>query len=268
MSSRTVIHLVVLVLAGLVFLLFPERQIQTAAAERPAAEDLGADAEVLQAGYANYSDAEPNDLDEGEDASQASDPRGDWPGIRGKVLDLRGEPVGGLTVRHRSVPSSPLDTLEETSNGVATETARDGSFELMVGDGSEGTLSIENESWVLLGEWRSHAGDWDTRALALVAPAISIAGRVTDEGSEALQTAEVRAIAVFPLPAPLREAAGTREWSFERHTTADLDGRFDLGALPCLEQTRIEARTEGRLPALLHLPPTSTSELRISLKGL
>ncbi len=123
---------------------------------------------------------------------------------------------------------------------------------------------------------RTGPGPWATVAEArydphqvhalevVVAPAISIAGKVVDELGQPVPRARLDW-----LPAPgldLAQAGGSRQRRFRE--SSDDQGRFRFAVLPSLPDSRLEIRAEGFEVKQMPSPAASCSGLPVELKAL
>jgi hypothetical protein len=256
---RTLVQVALLVIAGLIFVLIPERRLSPLASERADVRPRHADSESNPLGRLG--------------ALVGLDPGSDWPGIRGRVLDLRGRPVAGVTVLHRSnlAPEvqlvgngNPHAGLEATDGGRTASSEFNGRFELLVDDPT-GELSLLTDDWVVLREWRDSIDDWRGIAILLVAPSQPLAGDVIGVDGRELAGAQLDYSAGFLLPDLLRDAGESDRGRFDVSARADERGHFDFNFVPAVEGALLRAAADGYSTQELTAPPGAESRLRIVL---
>jgi hypothetical protein len=252
MSGRTVIQIALFLLAGLVFVLVPERRFSKLAADSNEAPSLD------EASLANASGGRVGAL-----VGSTGEGR-QWPGIRGRVLDLHGDAVAGLAILHRSREPGTPTGLEAADGGKTAVSSHDGRFDLMVGDPG-GELSVLSREWVLLREWRKSAGEWEGWAILLVAPADAFEGDVVDERGRPVALAEIGFTSAYVLPPVLRDVDPENDASFELRVHSDSAGHFKLDLVPALSGAMLHVSAEGYAPRELAAPPVSSTPLRFEL---
>ena len=156
--------------------------------------------------------------------------------VRGRVIDVDSRPVGDVAVRlTQRGDTGPAAHVLGTAD-------RGGSFELQPEGG--GLLVVEEEhlTTVLAGAQVGAASGKE--CIVVVAPRISLAGRVVDANGLPVEGARVR---VLP-PADLRpRLARVLDYSVDRdfRTRTDSEGWFDLPLAPAIAGAQIEVRREG-----------------------
>lgn len=243
MSRRALIHLFLVVLAALGILLVPE----FSSSER----DFGAEpAESIDVGTNRSSLNLP-------DALENTAP---FPGIRGLAMGLDGAGIGGLWIEVAQWPSA-ADAAESTGRAPSAISAADGSFELFSVDPNS-TLAVRGRQLALIVERRSLHEDGSISALLVLAPTVSVAGRVL--GNDGKQRVVLRA--THSLPTAAHASPADREVDFERTLMTQMDGSFDFGRVPCSSTTVIETiDKQGRLQrAQIPAEGTQTAVLDLS----
>lgn len=173
--------------------------------------------------------------------------------LRGAVVDLAGQPVAGVTVERRH---AYLDA------GLARSGA-DGRFEIVLSE-LHGELVTRSDEWLLVGGERFLSDFREQDFLLVVAPAMTLSGRVVDPAGQAIADAAVTlvqpgdALVRFGIVAPPLEHEAQRGWS-------DRDGQFKLGPVPRIPGARVEATLSGAEPGSAEVPADATAPVTIVL---
>lgn len=177
--------------------------------------------------------------------------------VRGSVLGLVGEPLGGV----------PL-ALEREPERELARSRPDGGFELVLqplpSAGWAGAcLSVSDARWAVV---RTSCVGADERPLLVVlAPAVSLAGRVVDEQGAAVVDADLRLESGPELFAGFPQVLdGTAE--HETHaTTSDAQGSFALERCPSGAGLVLAAYAPGFLARRVPVPTSSRADLELVL---
>jgi len=269
MSLRFLFHLLVLCVAAVLFVVLPEQRF---AAEDGfdvvSGDDAAAATESDEETETEEADGEePEAVDDGfwDDSGQhASRGAPAWPGLHGRVLDLEGELVPGLTFHLAQQRAVDPRRLEGAAKSLHAVSDFDGRFEILVAD-APGELTLSTPEWVLLGEWRREKDQWRIDSDVLVTSAVTVAGRVTRADGSGV-AAKVRAGAAFQLPQSIETQGGEpRDGFFSLECRADAQGYFTLGRVPQLATTRLHVRTPEGVEQILSPPEFAPGDMRIVL---
>ncbi|MCY3000323.1 MAG: carboxypeptidase regulatory-like domain-containing protein [Planctomycetota bacterium] len=173
--------------------------------------------------------------------------------LRGKVVDLAGAPVAGIAVERRH---AYLDAGHARSGA-------DGRFEIVLNE-LHGELVTRSDDWLLVGGERFLSDFHEADFLLVVAPAVTLSGRVVDPAGQPIPDAAVTlvqpgdALVRFGIVAPPLEHDSQRGWS-------DRDGLFKLGPVPRIAGARVEATLTGAEPGSAEVPADATAPLTIVL---
>jgi hypothetical protein len=188
---------------------------------------------------------------EGSPVSVASERRT----LRGKVVDLAGQPVANVAVERRH---AYLDAGHARSGA-------DGRFEISLSE-LHGELVARSDEWLLVGGERFLSDHQRQEFLLVVAPAVTLSGKVIDAAGQPIADAAVTlvqpgdALVRFGIVAPPLEHEAQRSWS-------DRDGQFRLGPVPRIAGARVEATLTGAEPGSADVPPDASAPLTIVLSG-
>lgn len=173
--------------------------------------------------------------------------------LRGKVVDLAGAPVEGIVVERRH---AYLDAGHARSGA-------DGRFEIVLNE-LHGELVPRSDDWLLVGGERFLSDYREAEFLLVVAPAVTLSGRVVDPAGQPIPDAVVTlvqpgdALVRFGIVAPPLEHEAQRGWS-------DRDGQFKLGPVPRIAGARVEATLTGANPGSAEVPADAAAPLTIVL---
>ena len=191
------------------------------------------------------------------DNPSALDPAPDH--VRGRVIDLASQPIGGVTVELR--PS-------HGGSGLTTTSENDGSFEIPI-DESHGTLVAGDEQYtsvfhaMFTGFGGSAPGSGWRPLTLVVAPSGHFEGEVVDAEGRPVSGAELRVEQPQELRAKL-DAVLDNSMPEVRTASADAAGRFALvaGRVP---GSRLIASKTGFQSTAIELPGESAFDLRLVL---
>jgi len=168
----------------------------------------------------------------------------------GLVLDVEGQPVPGVAIAHRHDPKSPIAT-----------TSGDGSFPL-ADPGIE--LVVIDPRWSTLRDTEPLERNGRRVILVLVAPSLSIGGRVQDSNGLGIEGAEVAleipAASFAAFSEPLDRARATRT----TRTTTDPQGAFEF-VIPSMPRARLDVSKHGYAGTSISAPTTERYDLEILL---
>lgn len=175
--------------------------------------------------------------------------------LSGRVRDLFGIPVAGVSVRQVGAPQ-------------LVRTDSDGRFRIdFDSKGAGHTLRVDDERWATVYECEVALGAAERDHFIVVAPAIEIAGQVVDEAGQGVSLADVSidglglAASHFPLP-----LSGNRLAQFRTKTKAD--GSFVIDPAPLLSDAQpysLAAAQQGYRGAAVSLPRMSTRDVSLVL---
>ena len=155
--------------------------------------------------------------------------------MRGRVVDLRGDPVPRIVIKHQRLGF--LASKRGTSIAV---TGSDGRFKLS-GEAGPGTLTTAGRAWMTVSAGVAAAGE----ITVVVAPRLEVACQVIDEQRRPLDRTSVE----VRLPVELEHRLASdleNSWPVPISFTADADGRF-TGDLPATSGVRLVARRPGHV---------------------
>ena len=172
--------------------------------------------------------------------------------VRGRVLDASGSALSGIAL-----------ALSSKGSKASSTSGAGGWFEIRLDVPAEAIVSADARfETVLAGSARVRDA---TQPIVVVAPRIELAGVVVDEGHAPLAGASLE----LSLPAGFGAEWGvTLDYSLPRRWRAQSggDGRFELGAVPALEGSAVDAALAGFAPRSEASPLRSTSALEIVLE--
>ncbi|QDU65983.1 sigma-70 family RNA polymerase sigma factor [Engelhardtia mirabilis] len=173
--------------------------------------------------------------------------------VRGRVVDVDGLPVAGVTVSARADGR----TQQATSGD-------GGAFVLEATPEDQVTIRVEGDDWVALRE-----GFWDTsrqfEPIVLVARPLELAGRVVDVFGTPVGEARLD----YRLPSDLTTRVGldldsTVERTWQART--DADGRYRLSAVPRVEGALVGVVHTGYAARFLDAPLRSAENFDVVLE--
>lgn len=178
--------------------------------------------------------------------------------VRGRVLDLEGNGVGGLGIAHTSGYGG--------EEGARTPALSDGSGHFTLETDMPGKmLEVVSDSWTTVTGARAMPADSGAEPILLAAPAIELAGQVVDEMGTAVQGARV---ALLP-PQDLRQRLSLvmdhsedQEWT----TETDAEGRFDFENAPALRGGALTVDLARHVPVSEDAPLGSNDNLLLVLR--
>jgi hypothetical protein len=226
MSQRTLLHVLLIAVAVIVILMFPEFRGRDSMAEYSRAErsnglpEGNAPAFELRDGLTQL-------------AAEA--------GIRGRVVQPSGEPVADLEIE--AVGLDAYGEGVEGGSGQVTSSLEDGSFELLWADPSD-ALELPGSDYAILDERRGVRGDGSASVTLIVAPTAAVAGRIP--GAPAGRP--VRLVAVHRVSELVDEAGEASELTYERTVETGADGRFDFGRVPCSDGAHLQSHDDQGQP--------------------
>ncbi len=155
--------------------------------------------------------------------------------IVGRVIDITGAPIADIDVYgSNTVPASFRD------KPALARTGPSGQFEFDY-DGKTFQLAAENDAWTTAFHPRLAVSDRERSALIVVAPRITVAGRVLDGSRRPVEGASVWTSVDEKTRASLGQILDTSSGT-SRDARTDADGRFELGDLPaCPGQLTVRA---------------------------
>src|SRR6185503_2825220 len=103
------------------------------------------------------------------------------PKLLGRVLDVEHLPVAGILVRYHS---------SESSENSEARTDASGAFALDRPDHG-GTLDVASPGWTSLFRPKFEGAPGERELVLIVAPSVTLGGRVADEGGRAIESASV-----------------------------------------------------------------------------
>ena len=171
--------------------------------------------------------------------------------LRGKIVDVAGQPVAGVAVERRH---AYLDAGHARSGA-------DGRFEIVLSE-LHGELVPRSDEWLLVGGERFLSDFHEQEFLLVVAPAMSLKGRVVDPAGQPIADAAVTlvqpgdALVRFGIVAPPLEHPTQRGWSGR-------DGSFALGPFPRIAGARVEATLSGAEPGSSQVPAELSGPLTV-----
>ena len=172
--------------------------------------------------------------------------------VRGRVLDVAGTPIPGVSVgiEGRSTPLDASDAL--------------GVFEFDLEPGRRKIVSTSDE-WITVRYDLVQPGEPERERFVIVAPPLALEGRVVDATDQPIAGATVRvdvpiaAFAGFPLAL---DSTGVVSASAK----SGPDGSFRLVRAPSIPRAALETSAEGFEDDRRPLPSESASDLRIELR--
>lgn len=177
--------------------------------------------------------------------------------VRGSVLGLAGEPLGGV----------PL-ALEQAPDVELGRSRPDGAFELelrgpLAGGWKGSCLVVPDARFALVRT--SCVREEERPLLVVLAPALDLGGRVVDDQGAPLEEVDLR-IESGPMlfsgfTQVLDQTSDVESWS----TTTDASGRFSLARCPGSAAFVLAAYAPGFLPRRTPLPQSPRSDLEIVL---
>jgi RNA polymerase sigma-70 factor (ECF subfamily) len=178
--------------------------------------------------------------------------------VRGRVIDITGAPVASIDVfGSNSVPPSFRD------KPALARTGPTGEFEF-VDSKNVFQLSAENDAWTTVLHPRLEASHHERRALIVVGPRITVAGRVLDESRRPIVGADVWTSIDDKLRASMGAILDTSSGT-SRDARTDAEGRFELGDLPACPG-RLTVRSSGYALESIEMPDHTTLDLEIVMK--
>lgn len=182
------------------------------------------------------------------------------PVIAGRVVDLNGRGVAGLSVVFEAATDSGFDTMPEGNQSTSTD---DGSF-ILPSPGRSGRLAVASDHFVGLYSPPWFGPEPPREVLLVVSPPCSLSGIVTDAGDAAMPGVEITLRLVagsdFPLPFEL-PPWGLALW----RGRSDADGRFLEDRVPCLPSALVEFKKEGYPLTRLDLPSFRWTDIGVRL---
>ncbi len=181
--------------------------------------------------------------------------------LRGRVLDLRGDPVADV----------PVDLPGRTAGDSAVRTDDAGDFELALPADAQpvgGRARVETVELTTVLTAQLGTAEVDDEAIppvVVVAPRLEVGGVVVDESgtpvagaSLQLRIDEDRLRAAIP-------AILDRSSLAEHHQDSSTDGRFAFRPVPALPGAELLVTARGHAPTRLPMPATDRDDLRIVL---
>ncbi len=178
--------------------------------------------------------------------------------VHGRVLDLDGSPVPNIEIFGSASPA--LSTRRE--NALA-RTDSTGEFEF-ADSKHVFQLSAENDAWTTVLHPRLEASDRERRALIVVGPRITVAGRVLDESRRPIVGADVWSSIDDKLRASMGAILDTSGGT-SRDARTDAEGRFELGDVPACPG-QLTARATGHALESIAMPDRTILDLEIVMK--
>lgn len=180
--------------------------------------------------------------------------------VRGRVIDFREAPVGG--VRVTLLASVSEAGVAPRADAVVAHTAADGSFEFA--GPRAGQLVVSEPGWTTLlsGVPVDHRNGLECRIV--VAPSVELAGVVVDETGVPLPAVRIEVAAPAALRSRLAEVldfSSDMRWT----TASDADGRFRFEAAPALPESLLRAELEGFRPHEEPAPLAARADLVLAL---
>lgn len=192
---------------------------------------------------------EPVDREIAAPAAAPEPPKAARAPVRGRVLDLHARPLAGVRVWFRdganrvSSKEFAARAEEPAPDSPSAVSEGDGRFEIGIPE-SEGSILCAEPKLTTVLACLCGPTARKTEAIVVVAPRISVAGRVVAEDGRPLQDAGV----LVALPAHFRKSfAEVLDTSEERGWIARTDARgtFDLPDVPLVEGARLRVELEG-----------------------
>ena len=201
--------------------------------------------------------------------AEVAPPNPPLPITRGRVIDVEGRPVAGVSVVPITVWREPLSPIGAPSEapppGEPLAVSRaDGSFELADPPGCQ-ALGASEPGWTTVLAANVGGRRFDLAGLAIViAPRIAVSGAVVDGEGRAVGGAIVRFVCDPTLLGRLGLAPDT-VFEVPRAAAASEIGRFELPELAAVAGCTLAARAPGCIEGRVPAPAVSGDDVRIVL---
>ncbi len=179
--------------------------------------------------------------------------------IKGLVFDSFG----------RALPDLPLHALGEGLDTIPMRSDAKGAFSLVT---AKAPLEVRSAdpAWVtvIAGLVSRGVADSEVPVVAVLAPAISLAGQVLNPAGKPLAQVQLSILPPAELAARIPESLdASRRLHGAWHTATDETGRFELAGIPAISGAKVILRRDGYLPLDLVQPEESQTGLSIRMQG-
>ncbi|MDF1799374.1 MAG: carboxypeptidase-like regulatory domain-containing protein [Planctomycetota bacterium] len=204
-------------------------------------------------------------------------------GLRGRLVDAEGEPLGGTSYSFRSVLRMGGGSSSSTAGGRKTDS--EGRFEEELGSHLTGVKDGESSLRLTFTVEREDGPDWVSEALAFTgelelpmelgdvtcaAPPLLVAGRVLDPGGEPVEGARV-GVSFLPPGAAAPSQGGSsyelRHLEGQSSKQTGADGRFAVHAATTEARLYLSAAAEGYSPSEEVPFQAGATDVEVSLAG-
>ena len=245
MSSRSLIHVLVVVIVAIAIYFFPESRGSQARAG-------------FESDSARETPAATNDAQ--ADAGDKLLGIGAIHGLHGRTIAGNGTALAGIRLEAASA-SLPGDSAQMVFENMSTQTLADGSFELPFVD-PECAILLRDVDFQALAERRVVQTDGTILTLLVLAPTSPVAGRLLGGSGGEL----VRFHATHARPKAARVTDTDIEIEFERSVRVRGDGSFDFGRVPCSDGAYVEASDDQGHLKRVTLLAAGTLEATLDLR--
>ncbi len=245
MRSRTLVHVLAVVIVAIAIYFFPEFRSSQVRAEFEPDESEQSRPENSAAPF---------------DSADSLTGIASRTGLNGRTIAADGAPLSGipLEVLAAGMPEDLQPSLRERAS---TESRADGSFEFA--DANPGdSIKVRGVDFAAVAERKIVRPDESTEIVIVVAPTSPVAGRILGGNGDEI----VLFHATHALPKLARLSELDVEVEFERTLRTREDGSFDFGHLPCSDSAWLEVSdTLGRVRQV-QVSATGTLQAVIDLR--